>query len=235
VGDDEGGTHGNPKTKSEPRSGEIKKITKNKMFKISMLGFPLFLASLFGFLGWEDQYDKNMVIMNRVINLSIKQLNKRYGLDACGRGSGELDNKSRMESVSFTINRKLTKDEARVLIIEIVELFLHNINNTKNIDPVLYNNPFTYKNLEFVVFINDKDKSDVFYPDLGIVYLSPRETVGFATYVPGTRYKRATDEEEPYEEAYKIATGNDYPEAFKPPRNQQSQPGAPFINIDHPS
>jgi len=205
------------------------------MFKFSFFGFPILLASLFSFFECEDEYDKNMVIMNRVIDTSIKQLNKRYGLEACGRGSGELDNKSRMESVSFTINHKLTKDEARILIIEIVELFLHNINNTKNIDSVLYNNPFTYKNLQFVVFIHNQDDSSNFHPDLGLVYLSKRGVVGFATYTPGTRYKRETEIEEPYEEAYKIATGNDYPEAFKPVRDWKSQPGAPLTNTDHPS
>lgn len=177
------------------------------MFKFSIMTFPLILASFFDFFGGKmGPQDKNEKLMLSVVNTSIKQLSDRYGLVPIGAGGGEKDGKSRSEHVSFHLYKKITKDEARILMVEIVELFLHNINGTKEVSHYLYDNPFTYKNLEFAVFFYEKDGSDIVHPDIGLVSLSPRGTVGFVTYEPGRGARYATDVEEPYEEAYRIAT-----------------------------
>jgi hypothetical protein len=149
--------------------------------------------------------------MSSIINMSVKQVSDRYNVIPIGRGSSEKNNKSKMESVSFQLQHKLTKEEARILIVDIVELFLKNINNSKEIADFLYNKPFTYKNLEFVVFIHDEKNMNVYHPDLGIVSLTCRGTINFITDKPNSQYEYETDVEEPYEEAYKIVTGKDYP------------------------
>lgn len=184
------------------------------MLKILSIGVPMFLASLFSFFfGEEDPYKKNETMMNKIVERSIKQLSQRYGLSPVGRGGGIKDEKTKREYVAFRIDQKLTKDEARVLIVEIVELFLHNINNTPAISHFLYDNPFTYKNLEFRVFIYDSDGSDIFDPNLGLVTLSRIGEVKFVTYKPGELCEYASDSREPYEEAYKIVTQHSYPQA----------------------
>lgn len=173
------------------------------------MAVSLLFASLFNFLGGNvDPNKKNEALMGSIVNSSIKQLKNRYGVYPVGRGGGETDGKARMEFVAFNLDKKLTKDEARILIVEIVELFLHNINQNTEISSHLYNNPFTYKNLEFVVYILDSDRSDLYHPDIGLVSLTPRGTVSYVTYEPGTRCGYASDVEETYEEAYRIATKN---------------------------
>ena len=98
------------------------------MFKFCIFGFPVLFASLFSYFGGKvDPYKKNQALMNTIINNSIKQLSTHYKLAPIGRGESEKDDKSRMEGVSFNLYQKLTKEEARILIVEIVELFLHNI------------------------------------------------------------------------------------------------------------
>lgn len=187
------------------------------MFKIVSFALPMFLASLFSFFfGEENSYKKNEAMMNKVVESSIKQLSQRYGLIPIGRGGGIKDEKSKREYVAFRVDRNLSKDEARVLIVEIVELFLHNINNNQAIENFLYNKPFTYKNLEFRVFIYNKDGSDTFDPDLGLVSLTREGTVTFVSYQYGSLCKRALDLEEPYEEVYQIATQRAYPQSNKP-------------------
>lgn len=188
------------------------------MFKFCILGLSMILASLFSFFEEKPStFDKDMAKMNEVVNTSIKQLNERYGLISVGRGGSEKDYKSNREFIAFKINRKLTIEEARILIIEIVELLLNNINNNTEINHFLYNNPFTYKNIETVVYIYDKG-SDTFHPNIGLVSLTRRGTINFVTYEPNTEYEYATDVEEPYEEAYKIATSKGYPNPqFKSP------------------
>jgi len=167
----------------------------------------MLLASLFSFFGGNtDPYKKNQALMDSIVNNSIKQLSDRYGLIPVGRGKSVKEEKSSMESVSLRLDRVLSKDEARVLIVEIVELFLHNINENQNVSHFLYNNPFTYKNFEFRVFIYDKDGSDIFDPYIGLVSLTPRGTVSYVTYKAGSSVSRESWLEEPYEEAYRIAT-----------------------------
>ena len=181
------------------------------MLKYFIFGFPMLFASLFSFFGGkEDPHKKNQALMGNIINSSIKQLSNRYGIVAIGGGGGEKEGKSWLKSVSFHLYRKLTKEEARILLIEIVELFLHNINNNKEITPYLYDHPFTYRNLEFAVFFYNKDRSDFYHPDIGLISLTPRGTVSFVTYAPGALCEYASDVEETYEEAYKIATQRHY-------------------------
>ena len=187
---------------------------KNILMKI-----PIFFAGFFSFFGGEElAYKKDEAKMNAIVNHSIKQLSKRYKVIPIGRGGGNEDNKSRSEYVAFQLYEKLSKDEARVLIIEIVELFLCNINSNKEIAPYLYNIPFTYENLEFRVFLYDKDGSDLYHPNLGLVSLTRIGTINFVTYKDES-LDYAYNVEEPYEEAYRIATNREYPKNVQPPQN----------------
>lgn len=168
---------------------------------------PFFFASLFDFLGSKKTpFEKNEAYLNSIIKTSIKQLTNRYPLIPAGIGGGEKDGKAKKEFVAFHIHKKLNKEEARELLVEIVELFLNNINKDKKIEHFLYNKPFTHKNLEFTVFIFDHDGSDIFHPNLGLVSLTSQGTISYVTYQPGRLVKYASEEEEPYEEAYRIAT-----------------------------
>jgi len=65
--------------------------------------------------------------------------------------------------------------------------------------------------LELSVFILDKDGSDIFHPQLGLVSLTQKGTVNFVSYEKGTLCDYASDIEEPYEETYKIVMKKQYP------------------------
>jgi len=176
------------------------------------LSFAIIFASLFSIQdGKTDPYKKNQALMASIIDDSIDQLSKRYGLIPIGTGGGEKEGKSWLKCVSFQLYKKITKDEARILMVEMVEIFLRNINKNKIIIPYLYNHPFTYKNLELSVFILDKDGSDIFHPHLGLISLTESGTVNFVSYEPGPMCDYATDIEEPYEETYKIVMKKQYP------------------------
>lgn len=181
------------------------------MLKFYIVGIPMLFASLFSFFGGSiDPNKKNEALMASIISTSVKQLSKSYGLISIGGGGGNIDNKSKNEAVSFHLYNTLTKQEARILIIEVINLLLHNINNNSQITAYLYDNPFTYKNLEIRIFFYNKDSSNVYHPTLGLVGLSRRGTIYFVSYEPGTNFNYATDEEEPYEETYRLATGREY-------------------------
>jgi len=186
------------------------------MFKFCIFSLPMLFASLFNFFGNSEQpYKKNEAHMNKILNISLKQLKKRYGLVTIGTGGRNIEDKSQCESISFQLYRIITKEEARILLVEVVELILHNINNDNKITPYLHNVPFTYKNIGVRIFILNKDASNTFEPDLGLVSLTQRGTINYVTYEPNSKWcEYATDVEEPYEQAYKIVTQKDYPHKF---------------------
>jgi hypothetical protein len=179
------------------------------MLKNIFAPISLIFASLFNFFGDSTNPNKaNEKLMCDIVNISIKQLSQRYEVYPCARG-GALSNdntKAKMEFIGFEIYRKLTKEEARILIVEIVELILANINNNKKITPYLYNVPFTDKNLEITIVVYNKDRSELYHPNVGLVSLTPRGTIQFVTYQPGPNCNYASEEEETYEEAFKIVT-----------------------------
>jgi len=180
------------------------------MINYSFTCFAMIFASIFNFFGGsEEPYKKYEARMNKTINSSIKQLKTRYGLISIGSGGRNIDNKSQMESISFHLYHKITKEDARILLVEVVELILHNINNNKEITPYLHDNPFTFKNLEIALFIFDESRSDIHHPNLGLISLNPWGTISFVTYANEGLCKRASDVEEPYEQAYKIVTQKD--------------------------
>lgn len=179
------------------------------------------LSSLFSLFGSEPlPYKKYDKLMSSIIDTSINQLSKRYGVVACGRGGGvvpnkngegDLDYKKNHEFIAFELDRKMSKEEARVLIVEIAELILYHINNTPQIRPYLNNDRFTYQNLEIVIYLSNKDGSKIYDPELGLVALTRRGTVNFVTYKFGKLCSYATDVEEPYDETYRLATGREWP------------------------
>lgn len=183
------------------------------MVKFYLLSLPVFFSSLFNFFGNEEKpHKKDETRMTKIVNNSIRQLSTRYGVIPIGTGGSNVDHKSKREFVAFQLRQKISKEEARILIVEIVELLLHNINGNKEIKNYLYNQPFSYRNLEIALFIRETDNSKIFHPNIGLVNLTQRGTVNFVTYDPNDSFcGYATDIEESYEEAYKIVTQRDYP------------------------
>ena len=181
------------------------------MVKILYLIFSIIFASLFSFGSKEASQKSNEQLMAEIVNRSIKQLQNRYRLIPIGSGGANVDNKSKREYIAFQLYQKITKEEARILIVEMVELFLNNINENLDLKSYMHDYPFTYKNLEFRVFILDKDGSDTFHPDLGLVSLAERGTVTFVTYKKGALCSRVSNIEESYEQTYKIVMQTQHP------------------------
>ncbi|MES2200189.1 MAG: hypothetical protein V4489_08490, partial [Chlamydiota bacterium] len=141
-------------------------------------------------------------VADGVINKTIKKLAKEKNLRVMGIGGGMLGDIYKM-SISFQLFHLADQMEARQLLVDAVSTYLQEINSNKTIRPYLHDYPFTAKNVQINIWIQNSDRSDVSSDQISYIiamdgileYSIPRE--------PGV-YKRNVFHEETYAEAVKI-------------------------------
>ena len=66
----------------------------------------------------------------------------------------------------------------------------------------LFHSPFPIENVEIDIYFTTKDYKRVFYPDISVVGIN-RGKIGYYSNDPDS-YRFKSEEEEPYEEAFRI-------------------------------
>ena len=122
----------------------------------------------------------------------------------CCIGKGiykSLNDKIDIFSQDFQISQTLTFDEARELIISVVEDSLRIINNDTFSSPWLEKHPFNYESLKTTIFIVDSMGDPINHPNLCLVQIRNGK-VNFKTQTFGYIPEYVDITEEPFEEAY---------------------------------
>lgn len=141
-------------------------------------------------------------VLSKVFDETLIELRKKYPLSIIGVGGEQKDKKEIMIGASFMLNRSLSKDECRELLVDVTEELLKNINENQDLQQYLYHVPFPYKNIEIRVFLRNPDRSDIWDPDISIFSLI-HGLVEYDIYDRDIPYKFST-EEETYEKALQI-------------------------------
>lgn len=153
----------------------------------------------------EPDYEE---ISDKIVAKVVNIISKKYHMEPTSI-YGELFERVNAVGANFQINRPLTKDEARQIIVDCAEIFLTQYNNNLKVRPFLKNYPFTKTNLKINIFIQDKKGNTIYHPEIGMVSLF-LDNVVYTTLEKGKvfdDYKTKT--KEPYEEAFNIVkTGN---------------------------
>ena len=137
-------------------------------------------------------------ITDEILNQVAIQLKKEKGLIPCGTG-GQAMNQIQMLALSFDYRQPVDIDKSRELLITAVDTFVAAINANEAVRPYLGNYPFTPKNIELRVFLQNPDRSNVQSGQLSIV----TSIAGVFNYkIQETDYPLPkTIHHEPYEEA----------------------------------
>jgi len=137
-------------------------------------------------------------IADGITNKTAKKLQKEKGLVLIGTG-GQMMNDIQMMAMSFDLYREVNLEEARELLVFIVQKYLKNINKTEEIKPYLHEDPFTVGNIEIRIWLHNPDGSDL-----------ASEKIRYISVLEG-KFKcrsellgRRPFHEESYEEAVKI-------------------------------
>jgi len=167
-----------------------------------MINFLLSIILGFGFFGGReiDTRPHHEVIGDRVQAEAIGYIAKKYNLELAGIGGGMMGCIRRMD-VAFGIKKPLDKDEARALLVNVVEDFLRIVNADEEVKPYLVHVPFTAKNLSVVIFIYTPDGRTVYYPNLSHVSVSG-DKVFFRSADVDVYAEYKIKESELYEEAF---------------------------------
>lgn len=157
---------------------------------------------LIGIQGYLMANCNDQLVYSSMIN-AIKPSEKKYNMERCGIG-GAYD--KGFHSLDLTLNRygkKLTKEEARRIIIDCVDSFIDILNHDEKIRSELRDSPISVKNVSLIIINYETNKSDVFHPYInGISFINGK--IIYYTRDPKNKYKFISEERESYEEALAI-------------------------------
>lgn len=156
----------------------------------------------FIFLYWDLPAEEYLDTINKIEAKTAKELESKYKMSICGTGGGAMYGIDSL-MLSFTIERPITIEEARTILVGSAELYLNNINKNSIVRPYLEEYPFTIKRLrlDFYVCAPAKDKNQTTLDSFSLCY-------GGNTKVPTISYEARNDNNrlvdihsETYEEA----------------------------------
>lgn len=147
--------------------------------------------------------DKNLTLVNRHLHQEVVMaVTNRFPVCSIMTGSSKgAGNTLKQLTYGFDICQPLSKDEARGLLIGIIETFLYVVNHDEFSKPWFYSYPFNFDSLEVVVFIQDRDGNQLSHPSISIVEIE-KGKVKFRTREYDDIPKYVETSEEPFEEAY---------------------------------
>lgn len=149
------------------------------------------------------------------MNNTIKTLEHRYMMNSMGYSEQGDERHYNKIGLQFQIFRPLSKDEGRKILIDSAEELLTAINTTPEMLSFLEPSPFTYLNVEIVIFTYHSNGQSTYYPDIA-VFADRRGIIRFATEREDMKYDYYTEEEETFEEALKIVQAQAQPQAELP-------------------
>lgn len=139
-------------------------------------------------------------VADRITARTAKKLEKEKHLYLIGTGGGMMYDVRKM-SMDFQFYHELDLKESRKLLVDVVEEYLREINNSEKIRPYLHNYPFTVKNIEIGIWIYNPDKTDL--PPEKISYISALDgVIDYYGEYSGPPFRKVIHEET-YEEALK--------------------------------
>lgn len=133
---------------------------------------------------------------------AAKKLAKRHGMKIVHESSGLMDSVN-MLGFGLDINRPLTREEARVILLDCIQELITTVNENEQIRPFLKNYPFTTKNIRVSVYSSQPDWGFVYDPYITVASISESNEVYYRTKDkdPAKKYVYKNEYHESYEEA----------------------------------
>jgi hypothetical protein len=152
-----------------------------------------------------DEFSKADTLAMHIQGTVAKKMTEKYHMFCVGFSARMPENVINNLGLSFQIHRKLSKEEAREILLDCVHTFLTAVNTNEEIRPFLKNDPFTPSNISISIFIQGRNGQDIFDPDLGIVH-AMNGFLDYGTYEKGTKIPKIQSKvKETYEEAVERA------------------------------
>ena len=147
----------------------------------------------------DEDYER---IADKITSKFAKKMKAEKGLRCIGTGGGMMTDIQRM-AISFQYFHEVNLDEARELLVSVVQEYLKAINGSKEVRPYLHEYPFRFEDIEIMIWIKEPNGNDVPLGKIAQITVSRGVVIYYSyKYDPGNSYQ--TLHRETYEEAVKI-------------------------------
>lgn len=139
-------------------------------------------------------------------------LTKKYHMEAIGVNFSIPRGIIKKLGIHFNIRGPLSKEELRTILVYATQDFVDYVNADQKIQPFLEHKPFTFKNVDIILFVKKSNGySRIEHPNIGVAgILKGRlwyDTIVSINDMPQDQ----TEEDETYEEALKILIHREVP------------------------
>ena len=172
--------------------------------------FAIFLVIiLFIFTGFimfnkHEEYppSKGEQLVNSTLAKTAKIIKEKYNLKPCGMGAAMPGGPIQEVTLCFDTKSPYTKEQLRELLVKSAQELLNQVNENNDIQEFLKERPFTIKNVEILIYNNDRNGLEIFDPEISISRFSQGKLI-YRTTDENDIFKYKNQFEETYEEALK--------------------------------
>jgi hypothetical protein len=153
-------------------------------------------------------------LTNQLISKVTQKLSKKYPFKISVVGGGEDEKGIWKISVHYDYyGSALNLEQSRILMVNVVEIYLNEINNNEKIRPFLRNYPFTIDNFHLAIITNKPNGEWYFDPAIDTIS-TINDTIDYSTRDPNNHFKYKNTVVEKYEDALKIVKDSGQLESF---------------------
>lgn len=145
--------------------------------------------------------DEETKYIHQVLGKTSRAIAKRYNVHCCAFGMAAMNEVEKL-MLDFTVDRKLSKDEIREMLIGSVHEMVKNVRECEGIQPYLLKDGFSEKNVEIIFFLHDGKKT-IHTPDIATAACY-RGNIEYNKRAIGKTIGFISEETETYQEAIAI-------------------------------
>lgn len=128
--------------------------------------FIIFVGFIMPGKSQDYQPSRGEQLVNSTLSKSAKIIKNKYHIKPSGMGSSMPGGPIRELTLCFDTKNRFTKEELRELLIKSAHELLSQVSENEEIQQYIKHPPFTIKNVEIVIYNNDKDGRDVYDPEI---------------------------------------------------------------------
>ncbi|MBS0622016.1 MAG: hypothetical protein JSR80_03545 [Verrucomicrobia bacterium] len=150
----------------------------------------------------HDNYfpSKGEQLVNSTLGKTAKIIKKKYDIRPCGAGAAMPGGPIQGLTLCFDARYPYTKEQLRELLIKSAQELLKQVCENNEIQEFLKERPFTMKNVQIIIYNNDKGGREVYDPEISTAEIS-RGVLIYRTVDPDDTFKFKNQFEESYDEA----------------------------------
>lgn len=142
-------------------------------------------------------------LVNKILAQGADIIEKKYRIHCCGTGAAMPEGIINKFMWSFDIYGALSREKARIMLIDCADEISRLVKNNKEISKYLRDYPFTINNVQIILYMHDAKGFETYDPDLATAQIL-RGTLSYRTNDQNNIFRFKTNVEESYEEALKI-------------------------------